>query len=152
MADNPTSVLFACDHNAVRSPLAEGIMKKFYGTRIFVQSVGVKHDLEVDGFAVAVAAEIGVALEKHRVRSFDEMEEWGDDIDGYDLVIALSPASQRRALEYTRYHALEVEYWPIFDPTGLGETREAKLAAYRQTRDQIVARIIDRFGPQEETP
>ena len=150
MADNPTSVLFACDHNAVRSPMAEGIMKKFYGTRIFVQSVGVKHDLEVDGFSVAVAAEIGVHLEKHRVRSFDEMEEWGDDIDGYDLVIALSPASQRRALEYTRVHALEVEYWPIFDPTGLGETREDKLRVYRQMRDQISQNIIVRFGPPDE--
>ncbi len=149
MAGNPTSVLFACDHNAVRSPLAEGIMKKFYGTRIFVQSVGVKHDIDIDGFAVAVAAEIGVSLEKHRVRSFDEMEDWGDDIDGYDLVVALSPASQRRALEYTRYHALEVEYWPVFDPTGLGESREDKLAAYRQTREQITERIIARFGPPD---
>ena len=62
MASNPTSVLFACDHNAVRSPMAEGIMKKYYGTRVFVQSVGVKHDLEVDGFSVAVAAEIDVHL------------------------------------------------------------------------------------------
>jgi arsenate reductase len=150
MADNPTSVLFACDHNAVRSPMAEGIMKKYYGTRIFVQSVGVKHDLEVDGFSVSVAAEIDVPLEKHRVRSFDDMEEWGDDIDGYDLVIALSPASQRRALEYTRVHALEVEYWPIFDPTGLGETREDKLRVYRQMRDQVSQRIINRFGPPDE--
>lgn len=150
MADNPTSVLFACDHNAVRSPMAEGIMKKYYGTRIFVQSVGVKHDLEVDGFSVAVAAEIDVHLEKHRVRSFDDMEEWGDDIDGYDLVIALSPASQRRALEYTRVHALDVEYWPIFDPTGLGESREDKLRVYRQMRDQVSQRIIDRFGPPDE--
>jgi len=114
-----------------------------------VQSVGVKHDIDIDGFAVAVAAEIGVSLEKHRVRSFDEMEEWGDDIDGYDLVVALSPASQRRALEYTRYHALEVEYWPVFDPTGLGESREDKLAAYRQTREQITERIIARFGPPD---
>ena len=150
MADNPTSVLFACDHNAVRSPMAEGIMKKYYGTRIFVQSVGVKHDLEVDGFSVSVAAEIDVPLDKHRVRSFDDMEEWGDDIDGYDLVIALSPASQRRALEYTRVHALEVEYWPIFDPTGLGETREDKLRVYRQMRDQVSQRIINRFGPPDE--
>ena len=150
MASNPTSVLFACDHNAVRSPMAEGIMKKYYGTRIFVQSVGVKHDLEVDGFSVAVAAEIDVHLDKHRVRSFDEMEEWGDDIDGYDLVIALSPASQRRALEYTRVHALEVEYWPIFDPTGLGESREEKLRVYRQMRDQVSQRITDRFGPPDE--
>jgi len=150
MADNPTSVLFACDHNAVRSPMAEGIMKKYYGTRIFVQSAGVKHDLEIDGFSVAVAGEIDVHLEKHRVRSFDDMEEWGDDIDGYDLVIALSPASQRRALEYTRVHALEVEYWPIFDPTGLGESREDKLKVYRQMRDQVSQRIINRFGPPDE--
>jgi len=151
MANNPTSVLFACDHNAVRSPMAEGIMKKYYGTRIFVQSVGVKHDLEIDGFSVAVAAEIDVQLEKHRVRSFDDMEAWGDDIGGYDLVIALSPASQRRALEYTRVYALEVEYWPIFDPTGLGESREDKLRVYRQMRDQVSLRIIGRFGPPDES-
>lgn len=150
MAGNPTSVLFACDHNAVRSPLAEGIMKKYYGKRIFVQSVGVKHDLEIDGFSIAVAQEMDVCLTKHRARSFDEMEEWGDDIDGYDLIIALSPASQRRALEYTRVHALEVEYWPIFDPTGLGKTRDDKLTVYRQTRDQISENIIARFGPPDE--
>lgn len=150
MAGNPTSVLFACDHNAVRSPMAEGIMKKYYGRRIFVQSAGVKHDLDIDGFSIAVAAELDVCLKKHRVRSFDEMEEWGDVIDGYDLIIALSPASQRRALEYTRVHALEVEYWPIFDPTGLGKSREDKLKVYRQTRDQISENIIARFGPPDE--
>jgi len=147
MVAPPGSVLFTCDHNAVRSPLAEGIMKNYYGSRIFVQSVGVRNDLEVDGFSVAVAAEIGVSLENHRVRSFDEMEDWGDHIDSFDLVVALSPASQRRALEYTRVHALDVEYWPIFDPTGIGETRAAKLAAYRQTREQIEQHIRARFGP-----
>ena len=145
MAD-PTSVLFCCDHNAVRSPMAEGIMKKLYGTRIYIQSAGVKSDLEVDGFVVSVCEEIGVELERHRVRSFADMEEWGDDISAYDLVIALSPAAQRQALEYTRTNALEVEYWPIMDPTGLGETREAKLVSYRATRDQILERIKTRFG------
>ena len=149
----PSSVLFACDHNAVRSPMAEGIMKRDYGTTIFVQSAGVHHDIEVDGFSVSVCGEIGVTLAKHRARSFAEMEEWGDQIDSYDLIIALSPAAQRAALEYTRYHALDVEYWPIFDPTDLGRTREEKLAAYRQARDQIETRIHARFGPPiEEAP
>ncbi len=122
-------------------------MKRFYGHRAYVQSAGVKSDLEIDGFAIAVCAEMGVELERHRVRSFDEMQEWGDDISGFDLIVALSPASQRRALDLTRHFHLEVEYWPILDPTGLGETREAKLAAYRQARDQIVGRMTDRFGP-----
>ena len=36
---------------------------------------------------------------------------------------------------------------PIIDPTALGEGREAKLAAYRQARDQIKDRMIERFGP-----
>ena len=125
-------------------------MKRFYGRRVYVQSAGVKSDMEVDGFSVAVAEEIGVAIERHRSRSFTEMEQWGDRIDAYDLIVALSPAAQRAAQEYTRYHAIEVEYWPIFDPVGLGETRADKLAAYRRMRDQIRGRMIDRFGPPDE--
>ena len=93
---------------------------------------------------------MGIELSRHRSRSFEEMQEWGDDLSGFDLVVALSPASQRMALELTRYYHLDVEYWPILDPTGLGETRDAKLAAYRQARDQIRARMIDRFGPPGE--
>lgn len=143
----PSSVLFCCDYNSIRSPMAEGLMKQLYGQRAYVQSAGVKHDLEIDGFAVAVCQEIGVPLERHRVRSFDEMEQWGDDLSGFDLIVALSPASQRRALELTRHYHLEVEYWAILDPSGLGETRDDKLSAYRQARDQIAEKIRARFGP-----
>lgn len=130
--------------------MAEGIMKKFYGTGTYVQSVGVHNDLEIDGFAIAACQEIDVELSRHRSRSFDEMEQWGDDLSSFDLVIALSPASQRRALELTRFFHLAVEYWPILDPTGLGESREAKLASYRQARDQIITRLKERFGEPTE--
>lgn len=143
----PQSVLFCCDHNSVRSPMAEGIMKKLYGTQCYIQSVGVKNDLEIDGFSIAVCAEIGVELSRHRSRSFDEMEDWGDDLSSFDLVLALSPASQRRALDLTQFYHLDVEYWPILDPTGLGDNREARLALYRQARDQIRDRLIARWGP-----
>lgn len=125
-------------------------MKKFYGTGTYVQSVGVYNDMEIDGFSIAVCQEMDVELSRHRSRSFDEMEQWGDDLSSFDLVIALSPASQRRALELTRYFHLEVEYWPILDPTGLGETREAKLESYRSARDQIVGQITGRFGEPTE--
>ncbi|MCB2128233.1 MAG: low molecular weight phosphatase family protein [Rhodobacteraceae bacterium] len=142
----PQSVLFCCDHNAVRSPMAEGLMKKLYGHGCYVQSAGVHNDLEIDGFAVAVCAEMGIELSRHRSRSFEEMQQWGDDLSAFDLVVALSPASQRQALEFTRFFHLDVEYWPIMDPTDFGETREAKLIAYRQARDQISKRMIARFG------
>ncbi|MDJ1008647.1 MAG: low molecular weight phosphatase family protein [Paracoccaceae bacterium] len=143
----PSSVLFCCDHNAVRSPMAEGLMKKFYGTGAYVQSAGVKGDMEIDGFSIAVCAELGIELARHRSRSFDQMEEWGDDLSSFDLIVALSPAAQRKALELTRFHHLEVVYWPILDPTGLGEGREDKLRSYREARDQIIARMQDRWGP-----
>jgi len=125
-------------------------MKRYYGQRAYVQSAGVHNDLEIDGFAIAVARELGIELDRHRSRSFEEMAQWGDDLAGFDLIVALSPASQRMALELTRYAHIDVEYWPIMDPTGLGEGREAKLSAYRQTRDQIRKRMLDRFGPPSE--
>ena len=125
-------------------------MKKLYGQRTYVQSAGVKNDMEIDGFAVAVCKELGIELSRHRSRSFEEMQQWGDDLSGFDLVVALSPASQRQALEFTRFFHLDVEYWPVMDPSGIGESREAKLTAYRQARDQIRDRMIARFGPPPE--
>ena len=127
--------------------MAEGLMKRMYGQRAYVQSAGVKNDMEIDGFSIAVCREIGIELSRHRSRSFEEMMEWGDDLGQFDLIVALSPASQRTALDLTRFNHLDVEYWPIIDPTALGETRDSKLAAYRQARDQIRDRMIARFGP-----
>lgn len=121
-------------------------MKNLCGTDTYVQSVGVVNDLEIDGFAIAVCEEIGVELSRHRSRSFEEMEESGETLSGFDVIVTLSPASQRRALELTRYYHLTVEYWPIMDPTGIGETREQKLNAYRQTRDQLMNKLREKWG------
>lgn len=125
-------------------------MKKFYGRSAYVQSAGVKNDMEIDGFAIAVCDEIGVELSRHRARSFEEMQAWGDDLGSFDLIVALSPASQRQALELTRVAHLDVEYWPIMDPSGLAEGRDARLALYRGVRDQIRSRMIERFGAPTE--
>ena len=121
-------------------------MKQLCGTEIYVQSAGVRGDMEIDGFAIAVCEEMGVELSRHRTRSFDQMEEWGDDMGAFDLIVALSPASRRRALELTQLSHVEVDYWPVLDPTGLGEGREDKLRSYRMTRDQIRERLEARFG------
>lgn len=121
-------------------------MKKLHGHEVYVQSAGVKNDLEIDGFTVSVCAEMGIELSRHRTRSFEEMREWGDDLEQFDLIVALSPASQRLAMELARHAHIDVEYWPIMDPTGLGDGREQKLASYRQSRDQIMDRLRARFG------
>ncbi len=121
-------------------------MKKLYGFDTYVQSVGVLNDLDIDGFAIAACKEIEVELSRHTARNFDDLEQYGETLSGFDLIVAMSPASQRKALDLTRLFHLSVEYWPIMDPTGLGESREAKLNAYRQTRDQIYEQLKGKWG------
>ena len=142
----PGSVLFCCDHNAIRSPIAEGLAKLYYGKKIFIQSAGILSDLEIDGFAISVCEEIGIRLAKHQPRSFLDMDQWGDRIDSFDLVVALSETSKRKVIEATKSYAVKVIYWPIFDPTLSVNRREEKIEHYRKTRDQISAKLIDFFG------
>lgn len=150
MMSLPSSVLFCCNHNSVRSPMAEGLMKIHIGNKIYVQSAGVASDREIDGFSISVCNEVGVQLIQHKARSFVEMEELGEDLNGYDLIIALSPVAEKIARETTMNNAVDVEFWDIADPTALGETRDEKLNAYRNVRDELITRIKTRFPLQAD--
>lgn len=121
-------------------------MKKLFGAETYVQSAGLKDDLEIDGFAIAVCHEMDVELARHQSRSFEEMEQLGDQLSSFDMVIALSPASYARAQELTKVFHMDVLFWDTSDPTSQGETREAKLDAYRKTRDEIVTQLIAQWG------
>ena len=146
VTDLPQSILFCCDHNAVRSPMAEGLMKKFYGTETYVQSAGVIADMDIDGFSIAVCAELGIELARHKSRSFAEMHKFGDELSSFDLIVALSPVSKKEAEKITNFYDLKIEYWPISDPTGPEDNRDKKLIAYRNSRDQIVGNLTRKFG------
>lgn len=139
MLDPPESVLIACSTNSVRSPMAEAMLKHLHGTRIYVDSVGVR-TREIDGFVVAVMDEVGIDLASFRPKSFDDLED-----SSFDLVITLSPEAQHRAVEMTRTMACEVEYWPTHDPALIEGSREVRLEAYRQVREALSARIVERF-------
>ena len=121
-------------------------MKRIFGQQIYVQSAGVRSDLDINGYAVTVCNEIGIELSRHRTRAMHEMRDFGDDLASFELIVALSPAAQRIASEHTRLFSLELEYWPVLDPTGMAEQREDSLIYFRQTRDQIKQKIVERFG------
>src|SRR6478672_12118811 len=140
----PQAVLFACGMNSVRSPMAAGLFKHFFG-RTYVGSAGVRKG-ELDPFAVAAMEELGLDIGKHKPMTFEEMEEW--EGLNFDLIVTLSPEAHHRALELTRTIAADVEYWPTPDPTATEGTREQRLAAYREVRDQLTERIKSRFGWQ----
>jgi protein-tyrosine-phosphatase len=139
------AVLFACGLNAVRSPIAAGLFAQMFGRAINVGSAGVRKG-ELDPFAVAVMAEIGLDISRHKPMTFEELA----DLDGlnFNLIVTLAPEAHHRALELTRGSAVDIEYWPTADPTGIEGSREQRLDAYREVRDRLMARIRQRFaGP-----
>jgi protein-tyrosine-phosphatase len=138
----PGSVLFACTMNAIRSPMAEGYLKFLHGRHVYVDSVGVRGG-EVDGFAVAVMAELGIDLTQHHAKNFDQLED-----TNFDVVVTLSPDAHHLVLELTRSMALKVEYWQTPDPSAVTGNREVRLDAYRATRDHLIDMIRRRFPPQ----
>jgi protein-tyrosine-phosphatase len=142
----PHAVLFACGLNAVRSPMAAALFRELFGKQAYVASAGVQGGGEVDPFAVAAMAEVGIDISRHRPITFEELE----DLEGFnfDLIVTLSPQAHHRALELTRTHAAAVEYWPTHDPTAVEGSREQRLAADRAVREELMARIRERFGPR----
>ena len=138
----PLAVLFACGLNAVRSPIAAGLFAQLFGRAVYVGSAGVRKG-QLDPFAVAAMAEIGIDISRHKPVTFEELEEW--EGLNFDLIITLAPEAHQRAHELSRTSAIDVEYWPTADPTVVEGNREQRLEAYRQLRDQILARIRERF-------
>ncbi|CCQ74344.1 low molecular weight phosphatase family protein [Magnetospira sp. QH-2] len=135
----PSAVLFCCTMNAIRSPMAEAILKYLFPKSIFVDSAGVRPG-EADGFAIEVMDEIGLDITKHRSKSFEDLED-----SSFDLIISLSPEAQHKAVDLTRYMACEVEFWNTLDPSIIEGSRDTRLEVYRQVRDQLMARIRERF-------
>jgi protein-tyrosine-phosphatase len=148
MADDPRparpqAVLFACGMNAIRSPMAEAIYRHLYGKTSYVSSAGVKAG-QLDGFAVAAMDEMDLNIARHRPRTFEELEDW--EGLNFDLVVSLAPEAHHKALDLTRSLPLQVEYWPMPDPSLVDGTREQRLEAYRSLRDLLMRRIRQRFG------
>ena len=124
--------------------MAQALMKLSFGNRVYVDSVGLKQEegeSEVDPFAAAVIDELGGDLTGFRPKTFGELED-----ESFDVVISLTPEAQHRAVEIARDRAVDIEYWPIFDPTLAEGSREQRLDAYRQVRDELARRIAERFG------
>ena len=139
-ADLPGAVLFCCTMNAIRSVMAEALMKHLFGHVVYIDSVGVRTG-DVNPFAVVVMDEIGIDITRHRSKSFEDLDD-----DSFDLIISLSPESQHSAVEMTRNMACEVEFWNTFDPSIIeSDDREIMLDAYRTVRDQLMEKIKARF-------
>jgi protein-tyrosine-phosphatase len=125
--------------NAVRSPMAEAIAGSMLPAGTFVASAGIRHGAR-DPFVDAALAENGLVPPRHEPKTIDDIE------DAYfDLVVTLAPEAHHAALEWSRALAVEVEYWPMPDPTIAIGTREQIMTAYRDLYARLETRIARRF-------
>jgi protein-tyrosine-phosphatase len=124
--------------------MAAGLARQMLGEGVKVASAGVRKEA-LDPFAVAAMAEVGIDISTHEPITFEELE----DLDGldFDLIVTLAPEAHHTALALTHRLAADVEYWPTADPTSVEGNREQRLDAYRSVRDQLMARIKERFAP-----
>ena len=134
-ARDVSSILFACNVNAVRSAMAEAMVKAAFPGKIFTDSCGVAPGAP-DGFAISVMQEAGYDLGNHVPKSFDDL-----DCEFYDVIISFSPEAHDRALELTRNMDCQTLYWPVDNLANLEGSREERLRAYRAVRDDIAGKL-----------
>jgi protein-tyrosine-phosphatase len=145
MARLPGSLLFVCNLNRVRSPMAAGLTRKLYGDAMIVESCGLEPTGEIDPMVAAVMQEVGVDLFDHQPRGLG-----GLTLESFDLTIALTAEAWTPVRAAVAASGAEADYWPTEDPT-LGEgSREMRLEAYRVARRALEARIVACFGPPPE--
>ena len=135
----PSAVLFVCGQNAVRSPMAAGLMQRLF-PRAYVASAGV-HRGSLDGFAVATMEESGIDIARHVPQTLDDLYD-----TSFDVIITLTPEAHHKILDMTHGMSVEIEYWPTEDPTVADGNRENRLNAYRRIRERLQQRIKQRFG------
>ena len=143
------SVLFACNMNSVRSPMAAALLRLGAGDKeakgeARIDSAGV-YEGGLDPFVEIVMGELGVSMEGHEPKTLAET-----DLEAFDVIVALTPEA---AVEARRFLPREsIEFWDIENPSDERGGRDAIVEAYRRVRDQLRARLARRFPDLCEKP
>ncbi|WP_425364986.1 low molecular weight phosphatase family protein [Jiella endophytica] len=138
--DKISSVLFLCGMNAIRSPMAEALARTMLPATVYIASAGVRQGRR-DPFVDAVLAERGLTLGERQPQRYEDLE------DGYfDLIVTMAPEAHHVALDAAGTSSVEVEFWPMPDPSVVTGSREQILDAYRDVLKRIETRISGRFG------
>ncbi len=124
------SVLFVCYLNSIRSPIAEGLVRKNY-TNIDVQSCGIAAG-ELDDLMVAIMREISIDMSSHKSKTLDELSDCQ-----FDLIIAFTEPAYEAAKAVFDETAKLIEFWPLPDPTQGSLDVRAIMNNYRAIRDNI---------------
>lgn len=115
-------------------------MQNLFGDKIYAQSAGIYAGDE-DGFMQAVMRERSIDASSHEPETLEQLED-----SFVDLVITLTSQAHEGTVEFFKDQPVEIEFWETENPSIAVGRREEVLAAYRNTREQLEARIKVRFG------
>lgn len=138
--DLPKSVLFVCNQNAIRSPMAEFLAKDLFRNGAKFQSAGTVSGY-VDPFVHGVMEERKIDFSSHVSKSVD-----GIDLTGVDFIVTLTPQAHHHVMELIREVPVEVDYWPTQNPSQIAGNREQILEMYRKVRNTLENKIKNRFS------
>ena len=136
----PGAVLFVCTLNAIRSPMAEGLMKKSFAQHVYVQSCGLEAG-EVNDLMVAVMGEKGIDMSGHQSKSLADIGAFS-----FDIVIAFNLEVEAVVKTVFADTDTEIILWETPDPTQGAMDVRAMMENFRAVRDNIAMRIRQKFG------
>ena len=137
-SDQKIKVLFLCTGNSCRSQMAEGWTRAIHGDMIEAYSAGVEtHGL--NPLAVKVMAEAGLDISGHTSQHIDEFK----DVD-LDVVVTVCAHAHESCPVFSGN--TRVVHVGFEDPPRMAaevEGEEAKLACYRNVRDDIKSYVVN---------
>jgi protein-tyrosine-phosphatase len=141
-----SSVLFVCGMNAIRSPMAEALARSLLPQSVYVASAGVR-DGQRDPFVDSVLAEKGLSLGDRRPQRLEDLED-----SYFDLIVTMAPEAHHAVLDATGTASVDVEFWPMPDPSVATGSREQILEAYRAVCSRIDDHIRKRLLQDQAPP
>ncbi len=130
----PRGLLFLCVANSARSQLAEGLARSLAPAGVWIGSGGSEPSA-VRPEAIEVLAELGLDISGHHGKSVDDAPR-----DRVEAVITLC-AEEVCPVYLGRAHRV---HWGLPDPAAV--EGEARLDAFRATRDELHRRLSVLFG------
>jgi protein-tyrosine-phosphatase len=138
------SILFACNQNSVRSPMAAALLRLQKNGGAKIDSAGV-YEGGLDPFVEIVMGELNVEMHGHEPKALRDV-----DLASFDRIITLTPEAATAIRELAP--EASIEFWDVENPSDERGGRDAVVEAYRRVRDEISRRLRERFPELYEKP
>jgi arsenate reductase len=126
-------VLILCTGNSARSQMAEGLLRRFGGEQFEVFSAGTR-PVGVNPLAIEAMRELGIDISAQRSKSVAEFA-----AEKFATVITVCDNAAEECPVFPSVP--ERVHWSLRDPAAVSGTREEKLEAFREIRDDLERRI-----------